>query len=114
VDAVLGSDDAVLHAFVQFGAAVYGNGRSAGGVDGCDEVNSRMFHHPDSNKDALTGRESPISGLEDESLERSFSKVVQVIAHEQTFQGPMLEFLEKLSLSNGPAIATTVVQLRMR
>ena len=50
------SDDAVLHAVVEFGATVYGNGRSAGGVDGCNQFNSRLFHHPDSNKDALNGR----------------------------------------------------------
>jgi hypothetical protein len=50
-------DDAVLHAVVEFGAAVNGNGRSASGVDGCDQFNSGFFHHPDSNKDALNGRE---------------------------------------------------------
>jgi hypothetical protein len=55
LDAALLSDDSVPHAVVEFGAAVYGNARSAGGVDGCDQVNSRLFHHPDSSKGALNG-----------------------------------------------------------
>jgi hypothetical protein len=55
VGAILGSNDAVLQAVIEFGAAVYGNSRSGGGVDDCDEVNSRFFHHPDSSKDALSG-----------------------------------------------------------
>jgi hypothetical protein len=37
-------DDAVLQAIIEFGAAVYGYGRSACDVDGCDEVNCRLFH----------------------------------------------------------------------
>jgi hypothetical protein len=38
VNAVQICYDAVLHAFVQFGATVNGNSRSASDVDGCDEV----------------------------------------------------------------------------
>jgi hypothetical protein len=45
--------DAVLQAVIQFCAAVNGNGRPANGVDGCDEVYSRFFHQPDSNKEML-------------------------------------------------------------
>jgi hypothetical protein len=43
-DAVLVLDDAVLHAFVEFGAAIDRNGRSASSVDGCNQVNSRLLH----------------------------------------------------------------------
>jgi hypothetical protein len=57
-DAVILGHDAVLQAVVKFGAAVDGDGRSAGGVDGCDEVYSRFFHHPDSSKDVVTGRKT--------------------------------------------------------
>jgi hypothetical protein len=53
---VLGWDDAVLQAVVQFGAAVYGKTGAAGGVDGCNEFNSGFFHQWDSSKDALNGR----------------------------------------------------------
>jgi hypothetical protein len=48
-------DDAVLQAFVQFGAAVNGNSRPAGGVDGCNQVNCGLFHQVDFSKDALIG-----------------------------------------------------------
>jgi hypothetical protein len=51
--------DAVLQAVIEFGAAVNGNGRSAGGVDDGDEFYrlsfSGFFHHGDSNKAALRG-----------------------------------------------------------
>jgi hypothetical protein len=51
--------DAVLHAVIEFGAAVNGNGRSAGGVDEGDEFYSvsfsGFFHHGDSNKAGLPG-----------------------------------------------------------
>ena len=49
-------DDAVLHAVVQFGAAVYGKARPAGGVDGSNQIDSGLFHQWDSSKDALNGR----------------------------------------------------------
>jgi hypothetical protein len=52
--------DAVLQAVIEFGAAVNGNGRSAGGVDDSDEFYSvsfsGFFHHGDSNKAGLPGR----------------------------------------------------------
>jgi hypothetical protein len=37
-------DDAVVQAVVEFGAAVYGKGRSACGMDGCDELDSGLLH----------------------------------------------------------------------
>jgi hypothetical protein len=40
----LGGDNAVLQAIVEFGAAVNRKVRAGGSVDGCDEVNCRMFH----------------------------------------------------------------------
>jgi hypothetical protein len=46
-------DDAVLQAVVQFGAAVYGKTRPAGGVNGCNQINNRLFHQSDSSKEAL-------------------------------------------------------------
>jgi len=42
---VLLCDDAVLQAVVEFGAAVYGYGRSACGMDGCDEFDSVPLHY---------------------------------------------------------------------
>src|SRR6266702_173936 len=51
VDAVFVSYDAVLQAVVEFGAAVYGNSRSPGGMDGCDEFYGRFFHHSNSSKE---------------------------------------------------------------
>jgi len=55
-DAVRLGYDAVLQSVVEFGSAVYRNGRPAGGVDGCDEFYSRFFHHPDSSKWRLQER----------------------------------------------------------
>ncbi len=52
VDAALIGHDAVLHAVVELGSAVYGNGRTTGGMYGCDEFYSRFFHHSDSNKES--------------------------------------------------------------
>jgi len=52
-------DDAVLQAVVQFGTAVYGKADPAGGVDGSDQVNSGLFHHPDFSKDGLRARVTP-------------------------------------------------------
>jgi hypothetical protein len=50
----------VLQAVIEFGAAVNGNGRSAGGVDDGDEFYrwsfSGFFHHGDSNKAGLPDR----------------------------------------------------------
>ena len=52
--------DAVLQAVIEVGAAVDGNGRSAGGVDEGDEFYSvsfsGFFHQGDSNKAELRGR----------------------------------------------------------
>jgi hypothetical protein len=50
VDPVVLCDDAVLQAVVEFGATVYGNVRSAGGMNGCDEFDGGVLHHFDSNK----------------------------------------------------------------
>ena len=44
MDTVLLSDDAVQQAVVEFGAAVYGNGRSANGMDGGDEFDGGPLH----------------------------------------------------------------------
>jgi hypothetical protein len=50
----------VLQAVIELGAAVNGNGRSAGGVDEGNEFYSvsfiGFFHHGDSNKAGLRGR----------------------------------------------------------
>jgi hypothetical protein len=52
--------DAVLQAVIEFGAAVDGNGRSAGGLDKSDEFyrgsSIGFFHHADSSKAGLRGR----------------------------------------------------------
>ena len=40
----------MLHAVVEFGAAVYGNARSAGGLDGGDQFHSVPLHSLDSSK----------------------------------------------------------------
>jgi hypothetical protein len=50
------SDDAVLQTVVEFGAAVYGKIRTVGGVDGCNQFDSRLFHQSDSNKDTVIER----------------------------------------------------------
>jgi hypothetical protein len=54
--AVRVSDDAMLQTVVEFGAAVNGSVPSAGGLNGCDEFDSRLFHQSDSSKDAVIGR----------------------------------------------------------
>jgi hypothetical protein len=51
--AVLVCDDAVLQAVVKFGAAVYGKARATGSVDGCNQIDSGLFHQSDSSKEAL-------------------------------------------------------------
>jgi hypothetical protein len=56
MDAILLRDDAVLQAVVEFGATVYGNGRSGGGMDGCDEFDSGLLHLLDSSKVGFPGR----------------------------------------------------------
>jgi hypothetical protein len=40
----------MLNAIVEFGAAVYGNGPSAGGLDGCDQFDSVLLHYLDFSK----------------------------------------------------------------
>jgi hypothetical protein len=43
-------DDSVVQAVVEFGTAVYGNCRSAGGMDGCDEFDCVPLHYLDFSK----------------------------------------------------------------
>jgi hypothetical protein len=47
IDPVRLCGDAVAHAVVEFGATVYGNGRSASGMNGCDEFDSGLLHSLD-------------------------------------------------------------------
>jgi hypothetical protein len=56
MDAILLRDDSVLQAVVEFGATVYGNSRSASGMNGCDEFVGGVLHHFDSSKVRLQGR----------------------------------------------------------
>jgi len=56
IDPVRLCDDAVLQAVVEFCATVYGDGRSGGGMDGCDEFVGGLLHLPDSSKVGLPGR----------------------------------------------------------
>jgi hypothetical protein len=44
IDPVLLCGDAVVQAVVEFGATVYGNVRSASGMNGCDEFDSGLLH----------------------------------------------------------------------
>ena len=43
-------DHPMLHAVVEFGAAVYGKARSAGGLDSGNQFHSVLLHSLDSNK----------------------------------------------------------------
>jgi hypothetical protein len=43
-------DNMMPHTFVEFGAAINSNGRSASSVDSSYKVNSRLLHQLDSNK----------------------------------------------------------------
>jgi hypothetical protein len=56
IDPVRLCDDAVMQAVVEFGTTVYGNGRSSGGMDGCDEFDSGLLHLLDSSKVGFPGR----------------------------------------------------------
>jgi hypothetical protein len=58
IDPVVLCDDAVVHAVVEFGATVYGNSRSAGGMNGRDEFDGGLLHLPDSSKVRLQRRAS--------------------------------------------------------
>jgi hypothetical protein len=56
IDTALLRDDAVVQAVVEFGATVYGDGRSGGGMDGCDEFVGGLLHFLDSSKVGFLGR----------------------------------------------------------
>jgi hypothetical protein len=58
IDPFVLCDDAVLQAVVEFGATVYGNVRSTGGMNGCDEFVGGVLHHFDSSKVRLQRRTS--------------------------------------------------------
>jgi hypothetical protein len=58
IDPFVLCDDAVLQAVVEFGATVYGNSRSASGMNGCNEFDGGLLHLLDSSKVRVQARKS--------------------------------------------------------